>query len=200
MAGADQQQSAEYTRALPQPRARGGRPRPATATTRPASQRRSPRRRAAAAPGLGDMPKNQVAATPCAPSTRPPTPALATAAPIGCGGAETYLRFDPTALELVTEREAIRVAWYATGRRYTAARTRCRADEREAFSDGHLDRPRRARRSHLWIVSARRLRGGADWRELTNPRRVAPLRPLAQHAASFAATTQPEAACAAIKP
>lgn len=85
--------------------------------------------------------------------------------PLGCGGAETYLRFDPTTLQLVTTREAIRVAWYATGGRYDAARTGRAPDEAEAFSDNVWTAPEAPGDFTLWVV-LRDDRGAADWREL----------------------------------
>lgn len=85
--------------------------------------------------------------------------------PPGCGGAETYLRFDPTTLALVTAREAIRVAWFATGGSFAAARTGRSPAEREAASDNVWTAPDDAGEHTLWFV-VRDDRGGADWREL----------------------------------
>ncbi|MCY0988133.1 hypothetical protein OV203_13425 [Nannocystis sp. ILAH1] len=168
LAGADQQQSAEYrTRARPN-RA------PAVVALERDGDTIAPGVAATVAPG-GELPLRLVWETcPEEPSCGDALCTLDEAAdtcpgdcggPIGCGGAETYLRFDPTALELVTEREAIRVAWYATGGRYTAARTGRAPDEREAFSDNTWTAPDAPGDYTLWIV-VRDDRGGADWREL----------------------------------
>jgi hypothetical protein len=86
--------------------------------------------------------------------------------PIGCGGAETYLRFDPSALALVTAREAVRVAWFATGGSFAAARTGRSPAEREASSDNVWAAPDAPGEHTLWFV-VRDDRGAADWRELT---------------------------------
>lgn len=83
----------------------------------------------------------------------------------GCGGAETYLRFDPGALTLTTPREAIRVAWYATGGRFAEARTGRSSAERDAFSDNTWTAPDEPGATTLWLV-LRDDRGGVGWRQL----------------------------------
>jgi hypothetical protein len=81
----------------------------------------------------------------------------------GCGGAEWYARFDPIALEPVDTREAIGVAWYATGGEFDAARTGRAADDPARSSDNAWTAPSGAGRVTMWIV-LRDDRGGASWR------------------------------------
>ncbi|WAS91647.1 hypothetical protein [Nannocystis punicea] len=168
LAGADQQQSAEYrTRARPN-RA------PAVLAVERDGEALAPGAAVTVAPGA-ELPLRLVWETcPEQPKCGDALCTLDEAAdscpadcggPLGCGGAETYLRFDPSTLELVSTREAIRVAWYATGGRYTAARTGRSPAEREAFSDNAWTAPETAGDYTLWIV-LRDDRGAADWREL----------------------------------
>ena len=85
-----------------------------------------------------------------------------TAENTGCGGAETYLVFDPTTLELTTRREAIGVAWFATGGSFEAARTGRAPEELDAFSDNLWTAPEFAGAHTLWVV-LRDDRGAAAW-------------------------------------
>jgi hypothetical protein len=88
------------------------------------------------------------------------------AAPRGCGGAETYLWFDPGARAFVERREEIRVAWFATGGSFATARTgRSEADAAAgapADSDNVWTAPASAGDVWLWVV-IRDARGGVAW-------------------------------------
>jgi hypothetical protein len=92
-------------------------------------------------------------------------PGDCTGAP-GCGGAETYLRFDPAALALARQREALRVAWYATAGTFDLTSTGRAASERDATSDNTWTAPDEPGPATIWVV-LRDDRGGASWRALT---------------------------------
>jgi hypothetical protein len=81
----------------------------------------------------------------------------------GCRGAETYLRFDPAALALVTRREAIRVAWFATAGRFELASTGRAADDLAVTSHNTWTAPDEPGAATIWVV-LRDDRGGASWR------------------------------------
>jgi hypothetical protein len=81
----------------------------------------------------------------------------------GCGGAETYLRFDPGALALTERREAIRVAWFATAGGFDATGTGRAADDREDSSDNVWTAPEEPGAATIWVV-LRDDRGGVAWR------------------------------------
>lgn len=83
----------------------------------------------------------------------------------GCRGAETYLRFDPTSLTLVEQREAISLAWYATAGSFAAARTGRAGDDPGTFSDNPWTAPDEPGDHTLWIV-IRDDRGAAAWQTL----------------------------------
>jgi hypothetical protein len=80
--------------------------------------------------------------------------------------AETYLVFDPTTLTLITRREAISVAWFATGGSFEAARTGRAPDETETFSANIWTAPDIAGLHTLWVV-LRDDRGAATWHSIT---------------------------------
>jgi hypothetical protein len=84
-------------------------------------------------------------------------------APVGCTGSEQYLVFDPEARALATHREAIRIAWYATGGLL--------ADDTSGQDEAHADTPSldnawtapaTAGETLLWLV-IRDDRGGVGW-------------------------------------
>lgn len=83
----------------------------------------------------------------------------------GCAGAETYLVFDPTTLALTTRREAISIAWFATGGSFDAARTGRAPAETETFGDNIWTAPDVAGMYTLWVV-LRDDRGAATWRSI----------------------------------
>lgn len=83
----------------------------------------------------------------------------------GCGGAETYLRFDPAALELRAQRESIRAAWYASGGGFEVASVGRGGDERETTMDNTWSAPDDPGPATIWVV-LRDERGGIAWRSL----------------------------------
>jgi hypothetical protein len=84
-------------------------------------------------------------------------------APVGCTGSEQYLAFDPEARALATHREAIRVAWYATGGSL-ADDTSGRAEDEAATPtlDNAWTAPTVAGEVRVWLV-VRDDRGGVGW-------------------------------------
>jgi hypothetical protein len=84
----------------------------------------------------------------------------------GCGGAEAYLYFDPTVLELHTQREAISVSWYATAGSFASARTGRADNDATTHSDNAWIAPETAEDVTVWIV-LRDDRGGVGWRTMT---------------------------------
>ena len=83
----------------------------------------------------------------------------------GCGGAETYLLFEPSALELVLRRESISLAWFTNDGAFEVARTGRAPDELEAWSDNVWVAPDEPGTATLWIV-VRDDRGGASWTQI----------------------------------
>ena len=82
-----------------------------------------------------------------------------------CGGAERYARFYPAARAIVTQREAMRVSWYATGGRFRDVRSgRERADEAREVSNT-FTAPTAPGSAAAWVV-LRDERGGVAWRAL----------------------------------
>jgi len=85
--------------------------------------------------------------------------------PVGCRGAETYLRFDPLDLELVETRESIQVAWYATAGSFSQAQTGRASDDPVLLSTNVWTAPAEAGEVIVWIV-IRDARGASSWRRL----------------------------------
>lgn len=83
----------------------------------------------------------------------------------GCAGAETYLYFDPTTLQLATRREAISVAWFATGGSFESARTGRAPEDQAAFSTNTWTAPDLAGAHTLWVV-LRDDRGASSWQRV----------------------------------
>lgn len=83
----------------------------------------------------------------------------------GCGGAEWYTRFDPSALAIATSREAISAAWYATAGSFEDARTGRAADDETAWTANVWTAPEVGGTVWIWIV-VRDDRGGVSWRAL----------------------------------
>lgn len=83
----------------------------------------------------------------------------------GCPGAEQYLRFDPTTLDLTTQREAIGAAWYATDGIFKSQRTGRASDDRASFTTNTWTAPTTPGPQTLWIV-LRDDRGASSWRAL----------------------------------
>jgi len=82
-----------------------------------------------------------------------------------CGGAERYARFDPAARAIVTQREAMRVSWYATGGRFRDVRTGRARDDAATATENVFTAPTAPGVYGVWVV-LRDERGGAAWRSL----------------------------------
>jgi hypothetical protein len=83
--------------------------------------------------------------------------------PMGCTGSEQYLVFDPVARTLATHREAVRVAWYATGGALAEDTSGRGEDEADTASlDNAWTAPATPGEVRLWLVS-RDDRGGVGW-------------------------------------
>ncbi len=80
----------------------------------------------------------------------------------GCGGQERYLRYDPASASLVTERESLRLSWYATRGALELERNGLSSD---APSGGVLENTWTATEpgEATIVVVARDDRGGANW-------------------------------------
>jgi hypothetical protein len=100
----------------------------------------------------------------CGPDESSTTCPADCATPMGCGGAERFLVFDVVAQSLVVQREAIAVAWFATGGVFDADRTGRVATDDTTTSDNGWRAPSTAGPVHLWVV-LRDSRGGSGWAE-----------------------------------
>lgn len=85
--------------------------------------------------------------------------------PQGCLGAERYLTLEPLSHELVAQREAIRVAWFATAGQLSEAHTGRTPQDLARFSGNTWTAPATPGVVWLWLV-VRDDRGGVNWREL----------------------------------
>jgi len=83
--------------------------------------------------------------------------------PVGCGGAERYLRFEPGA-GIVEERETLRVTWLATTEGFAVERTGIDALDTARETSNAFDAPTSG--SGTIFIVARDDRGGVDWRTL----------------------------------
>lgn len=83
-----------------------------------------------------------------------------------CTGSETYAVFDVTTRALVDKREAMRVAWFATGGAFDRDNTGRDEGDDAAFSENGWKAPSAPGTVHLWVV-VRDDRGGAGWRAYT---------------------------------
>jgi hypothetical protein len=81
-----------------------------------------------------------------------------------CDGAEHYLLLDTASQALVDQREAIAVAWYATGGVFDVDRSGRAGDELVTSSDNGWKAPSVAGPVTMWVV-LRDERGGAGWQE-----------------------------------
>lgn len=84
------------------------------------------------------------------------------AAEVACEGAEVYTRFDLRKLDLVTERESLRVAWYATAGTFESASTGRASEDPETFVENRFTAPETRGEVVLWTV-LRDDRGGSAW-------------------------------------
>lgn len=78
-----------------------------------------------------------------------------------CTGAEPYVWFDPKARALVSRREAIRVAWFATAGSFETGHTGRAEDELGSHTTNRWTAPASGTH-HVWVV-LRDDRGGASW-------------------------------------
>ena len=85
-------------------------------------------------------------------------------APTGCGGAETYLWFDPATRAFAPRRESIVVSWFATAGAFATARAGRDEAEATAATDSAntWTAPAGAADVWMWIV-LRDARGGVAW-------------------------------------
>lgn len=83
--------------------------------------------------------------------------------PQGCGGAETYLFFDPDRRVLTSRREGMRVAWFVTAGALEEERTgRDEAEADKTTSDNGWIAPAASGEVRVWVV-LRDDRGGVGW-------------------------------------
>jgi hypothetical protein len=82
--------------------------------------------------------------------------------PLGCSGAERYVALDPATSKLVDRREAISVAWYATGGTFDVDRTGRDGSDTNVSSDNVWTAPAGQGAITLWVV-LRDERGGTGW-------------------------------------
>jgi hypothetical protein len=81
-----------------------------------------------------------------------------------CDGAEHYLLLDTMSQALVDHREAIAVAWYATGGAFDVDRSGRAGSDPTTTSDNGWQAPSVAGPMTMWVV-LRDERGGAGWKE-----------------------------------
>lgn len=84
--------------------------------------------------------------------------------PLGCTGAERYAGFDLETQSIVDQREAIAVAWFATGGAFDDDRTGRDSTDTTTTSDNGWQAPAKAGTVHMWVV-LRDDRGGTGWAE-----------------------------------
>lgn len=81
---------------------------------------------------------------------------------VACEGAEVFARFDLQKLDLVSDRETLRVAWYATGGTFDASSTGRAAEDMETFVENRFRAPEAPGEIVIWTV-LRDDRGGSAW-------------------------------------
>jgi hypothetical protein len=79
--------------------------------------------------------------------------------------AETFAYFDPVSEAVTTQREAMQVAWYASGGTLDTESTGRASDDMATTTDVGWDAPGAAGTVHLWIV-LRDSRGGVDFADV----------------------------------
>jgi hypothetical protein len=84
----------------------------------------------------------------------------------GCAGAERYVRLDPASGALVDRREAMAVAWFATGGAFDFDRAGRSNDDLAATSDNAWHAPDTPGIVTMWVV-LRDERGGVGWKQYT---------------------------------
>ncbi|HTA92962.1 MAG TPA: hypothetical protein VK745_25465 [Polyangiaceae bacterium] len=84
----------------------------------------------------------------------------------GCTGAETYPVFDATAQQITTQRESIRISWYASGGTFQNAVTGREETETASDSENGWTAPSAPGTVQLWLV-IRDARGGQSFRSFS---------------------------------
>jgi hypothetical protein len=84
--------------------------------------------------------------------------------PVACTGAERYVFANIASQTIVVQREAMTVAWFATGGAFDNDRTGRDTTDLTASSDNGWKTPETAGVVHMWIV-LRDDRGGVTWSE-----------------------------------
>jgi hypothetical protein len=82
----------------------------------------------------------------------------------GCTGAERYVLLDPMSGNLVDRREAMAVAWFATGGAFDVDRSGRSNDDLETTSDNGWSAPDTPGTVVMWVV-LRDERGGVGWQQ-----------------------------------
>jgi len=82
--------------------------------------------------------------------------------PVGCTGAERYAGFDLGTQSVVERREAIAVAWFATGGAFDDDRTGRVSSDIATTSDDGWQAPAQPGLVHMWVI-VRDDRGGTGW-------------------------------------
>jgi hypothetical protein len=77
---------------------------------------------------------------------------------------ETYAYFDPSSQTVITRREAMQLAWFASAGSFSAATTGCAEDDEQTTLTNHWLAPAEAGPVHVWLV-LRDSRGGGDYGE-----------------------------------
>jgi hypothetical protein len=98
----------------------------------------------------------------CGPDETSKTCASDCTMPTGCTGAERYAGFDLASQSVVDRREAIAVAWFATGGTFDEDRTGRVPSDLTNSSDNAWKAPASRGLVHLWVV-LRDDRGGVGW-------------------------------------
>lgn len=87
------------------------------------------------------------------------------AKPQGCGGAESYIWFDPQDPRLALRREGLRVSWFATAGQFDQEHTgQGEYDDDTTSSTNRWTAPNFAAEVTLWVV-IRDDRGGSGWEQ-----------------------------------
>ncbi len=81
----------------------------------------------------------------------------------GCAGAERYVNFDELNHVIITSRETIRIAWYATGGSFASDGTGREGTDTATSSSNAFTLPKTSGAIHAWAV-IHDDRGGVGWR------------------------------------
>jgi hypothetical protein len=83
-----------------------------------------------------------------------------------CTGAETYVNLDITSYNLVTQREGMDIAWFATGGSFDDDRTGRASSDSANSTPNSWHAPTQPGPVYMWVV-LRDDRGGVGWQEYT---------------------------------